>query len=397
MTIFQYNFPTRIQFGPGAVRGLAPALAELGKQRPLIVTDRGLAPLAPVTRTRDALAQAGLDVAVFSGVWGNPVKSQVTAGVAAFKAHGADSIVGLGGGAAIDVAKAILLMVNHPGDLFDYEDEKPGARPIDREIPYWVSVPTTAGTGSEVGRSTVISDDETHVKKIIFSPKLLAARVFLDPELTLELPAAVTAATGMDALTHLVEAYLAKGFQPLCDGIALAGAKLVAQGLPRAVEFARRIEHGDKELVHAPEHVEARGQMLNAATMGGVAFQKGLGVTHSLAHALSTVCDLHHGLANGIAIPYAMSFNASVAAERLTDLAHMVGAKEQSARGFVVWLEQLREHIGIPHDLRAAGVRDEHLDRLVQIAVADACHPNNPRPVSEPDFRALFRQALGPI
>ncbi len=395
MTIFQYNFPTRIQFGPGAVRGLAPALAEMGKKRPLIVTDRGLAPLAPVTRTRDELAQAGLDVAVFSGVWGNPVKSQVTAGVAAFKAHGADSIVGLGGGAAIDVAKAILLMVNHPGDLFEYEDEKPGARPIDREIPYWVSVPTTAGTGSEVGRSTVISDDETHVKKIIFSPKLLAARVFLDPELTLELPAAVTAATGMDALTHLVEAYLAKGFQPLCDGIALAGTKLVAQGLPRAVDFARRIERGEKALAHAPEHVEARGQMLNAATMGGVAFQKGLGVTHSLAHALSTVCDLHHGLANGIAIPYAMSFNASVAAERLTDLARMVGAKEQSARGFVVWLEELRQDIGIPQDLRAAGVRDEHLDRLVQIAVADACHPNNPRPVSESDFRALFRQALG--
>jgi alcohol dehydrogenase class IV len=396
MTIHQYNFPTRIQFGPGAVRGLAPALKEAGMKRPLLVTDRGLAPLAPVTGTRDALAQAGLAVAIFSGVWGNPVKSQVTAGVEAFKAHGADSIVGLGGGAAIDVAKAILLMVNHPGDLFDYEDEKPGARPIDRDIPYWVSVPTTAGTGSEVGRSTVISDDATHVKKIIFSPRLLAARVFLDPELTLGLPAAVTAATGMDALTHLVEAYLAKGFQPLCDGIALAGTRLVAEGLARAVEFARRIEHGEAGVLHAPDHVEARGKMLNAATMGGVAFQKGLGVTHSLAHALSTVCDLHHGLANGIAIPYAMSFNATVAAERLTDLARMAGAKEQSARGFVVWLEELRAHIGIPRDLRAVGVKDEHLDRLVSIAVADACHPNNPRPVTEADFRALFRQALGP-
>jgi alcohol dehydrogenase class IV len=396
MTIYQYNFPTRIQFGPGSVGGVAAALKEAGKQRPLIVTDRGLAPLAPVTSTRESLAHAGLAVAVFSGVWGNPVKSQVSAGVEAFKAHAADSIVGLGGGAALDVAKAILLMVNHPGDLFEYEDEKPGARPIDREIPYWVSIPTTAGTGSDVGRSTVISDDATHVKKIIFSPRLLAARVFLDPELTLGLPAAVTAATGMDALTHLVEAYLAKGFQPLCDGIALAGTRLVAEGLPRAVEFARRIEHGESRLLHAPDHVEARGKMLNAATMGGVAFQKGLGVTHSLAHALSTVCDLHHGLANGIAIPYAMSFNAGVAAERLTDLARMAGAKEQSARGFVVWLEELRDDIGIPRDLRAVGVRDEHLDRLVSIAVADACHPNNPRPVTEADFRALFRQALGP-
>jgi alcohol dehydrogenase class IV len=395
MTLYQYNFPTRIQFGAGAIGELGGALKAAGKSRPLIVTDRGIAGLPPVTGTCERLRGDGLEVSVFSGVWGNPVKSQVAAGVEAYRAHGADSIVGLGGGAAIDVAKAVLLMVHHPGDLFEYEDEKPGARSIDREIPYWVSVPTTAGTGSEVGRSTVISDDETHVKKIIFSPRLLAQRVFLDPELTLGLPAAVTASTGMDALTHLVEAYIAKGFQPLCDGIALAGVRLVAQGLATAVELAQRIEQGEKELLTSAEHVEARGRMLNAATMGGVAFQKGLGATHSMAHALSTVCDLHHGLANGIAIPYVMSFNSSVAGERLTDLAGMVGARELSARGFVVWLEELRQKIGISRDLRAVGVGDEHLDRLVAVAVADACHPNNPRPVSETDFRALFQQALG--
>jgi len=395
MTIHQYNFPTRIQFGPGAAKLIGPALKEAGKKRPLIVTDRGLAPLSPVTDTSARLASEGLATAVFEGVWGNPVKSQVTAGVAAYREHGADAIVGLGGGAAIDVAKAILVMVHHPGDLFDYEDEKPGALPIDREIPYWVSVPTTAGTGSEVGRSTVISDDTTHVKKIIFSPRLLAARAFLDPELTLGLPAAVTAATGMDALTHLVEAYLAKGFQPLCDGIALSGVRLVAEGLGPAVELAARIEQGERALLTSVEHLEARGKMLNAATMGGVAFQKGLGVTHSLAHALSTVCDLHHGLANGIAIPYAMAFNASVAGDRLSDLARMVGAKDASAAGFIAWLEALRQRIGIPNTLRAVGVRDEHLERLVSIAVADACHPNNPRPVTEADFQSLFRQALG--
>jgi alcohol dehydrogenase class IV len=396
MTIYQYNFPTRIQFGPGAAKLVGPALKEAGMRRPLIVTDRGLAPLAPVTDMSAHLAAEGLAAAVFSGVWGNPVKSQVTAGVEAFRAHGADSIVGLGGGAAIDVAKAILVMVHHPGDLFDYEDEKPGARPLDRDIPYWVSVPTTAGTGSEVGRSTVVSDDVTHVKKIVFSPRLLAARAFLDPELTVGLPAAVTAATGMDALTHLVEAYLAKGFQPLCDGIALAGLKLVAEGLAPATEFAARIEQGERALLTNAEHLAARGKMLNAATMGGVAFQKGLGVTHSLAHALSTVCDLHHGLANGIAIPYAMAFNASVAGDRLAELARMAGAKEASAGGFIGWLEELRRRIGIPATLSAAGVREEHLERLVAIAVADACHPNNPRPVTEADFRALFRQALGP-
>jgi alcohol dehydrogenase class IV len=395
MSIYQYNFPTRIQFGAGSVKLLGPALTEAGKKRPLIVTDRGLLPLAPVTETQARLAAEGLAPAVFGGVWGNPVKSQVLAGVEAFRAHGADSVIGLGGGAALDVAKAILVLVHHPGDLFDYEDEKPGALPMDREIPYWVSVPTTAGTGSEVGRSTVISDDATHVKKIIFSPRLLAARVFLDPELTLGLPPAVTAATGMDALTHLVEAYLAKGFQPLCDGIALAGVRLVAEGLPVAVELATRIEKGEKALVTSAAHLEARGKMLNAATMGGVAFQKGLGVTHSLAHALSTVCDLHHGLANGIAIPYAMAFNASVAGDRLADLARMVGAKQASAEGFVAWLEELRVRVGIPDTLGAVGVRDEHLERLVAIAVADACHPNNPRPVTEADFRLLFRQALG--
>jgi alcohol dehydrogenase class IV len=393
--IHQYNFPTKIHFGSGSVALLSGALQEANKRRPLIVTDRGLAPLAPITDTATRLTQAGFAVEVFSSVWGNPVKSQVTAGVEAFRAHGADAIIGIGGGAALDVAKAIALMAHHPGDLFDYEDEKPGARPIDQEIPYWVSVPTTAGTGSEVGRSAVVSDDQTHVKKILFSPRLLAARVFADPDLTLELPAKVTAATGMDALTHLVEAYLAKGFQPLCDGIALEGVRLVSQSLVSAVEFATRIEAGERTLVQDERHQLARGRMLNAALMGGVAFQKGLGVTHSLAHALSTVCDLHHGLANGIAIPYAMAFNRQVAAERLADLAQMVKAREASADGFIRWLEELKQKIGIPRTLSEVGVTREQLPQLVAIAVADGCHPNNPRPVSQADFEQLFQSALG--
>jgi alcohol dehydrogenase class IV len=241
----------------------------------------------------------------------------------------------------------------------------------------------------------VVSDDETHVKKILFSPRLLAARVFADPDLTLELPAKVTAATGMDALTHLVEAYLAKGFQPLCDGIALEGVRLVSQSLVSAVDFARQIEQGRRELVQNEQHQLARGRMLNAALMGGVAFQKGLGVTHSLAHALSTVCDLHHGLANGIAIPYAMAFNRQVAEERLADLALMVKAREASAEGFIRWLEELKSAIGIPRSLNEVGVTREHLPRLVEIAVADGCHPNNPRPVARADFEQLFQAALG--
>jgi alcohol dehydrogenase class IV len=397
MAISQFSFPTRIQSGPGAVGLVAGALTEAGKKRPLVVTDRGLAPLAPVTETQKKLAAAGLDVAVFSGIWGNPTKSQVVAGAEAYRAHRADCVVGLGGGAALDVAKAILVLVNHPGDLFDYEDEKPGAKPIDREIPYWVSVPTTAGTGSEVGRSSVVSDDETHVKKIIFSPRLLAQRVFLDPELTLELPAGVTAATGMDALTHLVEAYLAKDQHPLCDGVALAGLALVAKSLVPAVGYARRIEAGERALVSDPGHVEARGAMLNAAMMGAVAFQKGLGVTHSLAHALSTVCDVHHGLVNGVAIPYAMAFNAELdpGKTRLAELARVVRAEREDAQGFVAWLEALKASVGIPKSLRELGVKDEHLERLVEVAVADGCHANNPRPVTRADFVKLFRAALG--
>jgi alcohol dehydrogenase class IV len=394
MAFQAYNFPTRIQYGPGAIGLLSGALTEARAARPLIVTDKGLAPLRPVTGTKKMLLDAGHSAAVFAGVWGNPVKSQVTAGVEAYRGHGADAIVAIGGGAAIDVAKAIALMIHHPGDLFDYEDEMPGARPIVAPIPTFIAVPTTAGTGSEVGRSTVISTDDTHVKKIIFSPRLLAVRVLVDPELSVGLPSAVTAATGMDALTHLIEAYLAKGFHPMCDGIALEGLRLGAVNLRRCVDFARRIEAGERELVADRDHVETRGLMLNAALMGGVAFQKGLGVTHSLAHALSTVCDLHHGLSNGIVLPYAMEFNRPAVPGRLADLALAVGAEAATAEAFVRWLVELKGQLGIPRTLAEAGVDRKHLDRLVQIAVHDACHVNNPRAVNEADFRQLFDRAF---
>jgi alcohol dehydrogenase class IV len=392
---YQFNFPTRIQYGPGAVKLIPDALKVAGRKRPLVVTDKGLAPLPPVTDTARLLEEAGLATAVFSGVWGNPVKSQVTEGVAAFRRHNADAVIAIGGGAAIDVAKAIALMAHHPGDLFDYEDGKPDARPIDKELPTFLTVPTTAGTGSEVGRSTVVSDDETHVKKIIFSPRLLAQRVFVDPDLTLALPAPVTAATGMDALTHLVEAYLSKGFHPMCDGIALEGLRLLAANLARCVDYAKRVSSGDKGLLTDDAHREARGLMLNAALMGGVAFQKGLGVTHSLAHALSTVCDLHHGLANGIMIPYAMAFNREAVPRRLADLATAAGVSPPDADGFLRWLVELRAAIGIPATLTAAGVTADKLDALVEIAVADSCHQNNPRPVTPADFREMFTRAFG--
>ena len=264
MSTYRFSFPTPIHFGPGVRAQVADHLKANGIRRPLIVTDRGLAKLPMLEEISEKITKGGLKVAVFSEIWGNPVKSQVTAGVKAFRDHDADCIVGLGGGAALDVAKAIALMATHSGDLFDYEDEKPGARPIDGNIPYWIALPTTSGTGSEVGRSSVVSDDQTHIKKIIFSPKLLARAVFADPELTIALPAPITAAVGMDALTHCVEAYLAKGYHPICDGIALEGVALAAKSLVTCVR--------------KPSDIEARGSMMMSSMMGAIAFQKGLGL-----------------------------------------------------------------------------------------------------------------------
>lgn len=380
MTVHAFSFPTAIRFGAGARAEVGAHLAQNGVRHPLVVTDRGIAPLPILTELCKGLAAAGLETSVFSEVWGNPVKSQVIAGVAAFRAGGCDGIVGLGGGAALDVAKAVALMVHHPGDLFDYEDDKPGARPIDQPIPYFVALPTTAGTGSEVGRSAVVSDDETHRKKIIFSPRLLARAVFADPELTVGLPAAVTAATGMDALTHCVEAFLAKGYHPICDGIALEGTRLAALHLETAV---RR-----------PSDIEARGGMLMASMMGAIAFQKGLGAVHSFAHALGTVCDLHHGLANGIMIDHALGLNFEVAGERFARLATAIGLKDTQPQAFANWLAELKLRIGIPADLAAQGIGADKLDALADVAFEDACHANNPRPCVRADFERIFRETM---
>ena len=377
----RFSFPTLIHFGAGSRKLLASHLTSQGLKKPLIVTDRGIAGLPFLAEIQTSLRAEGLTPSIFSEIWGNPVKSQVLAGVEAFKNSAADSIVGLGGGAALDVAKAIALMIHHPGDLFDYEDDKPGALPVDRDIPYWVAVPTTAGTGSEVGRSAVVSDDKTHVKKIIFSPRLLAKTVFADPELTLGLPAQITASTGMDALTHCVEAYLAKGFHPMSDGIALEGIRLAAESLVQAVK--------------EPQNISARAKMLMASMMGAVAFQKGLGVVHSCAHALSTVADMHHGLANGIMIDHALAMNAEAVPGRFEMMARVIGLKDTSPQGFLNWLTQLKKEVGLPANLAAAGVKLDHLQALCDIAIVDACHPSNPRACTREDFVRIFSKALG--
>ncbi|MBE9179809.1 iron-containing alcohol dehydrogenase [Oculatella sp. LEGE 06141] len=379
MGIYEFCFPTTIRFGAGSRHEIADALKAAGVQRPLLVTDRGVVSLAFFEEMLHSFKSAGLQAASFSDLEGNPVQSHVTAGVSVFQAHEADAIAAVGGGAAMDVGKAIALMAHHPGNLFDYEDGKPDARPVDQPIPYLVAVPTTAGTGSEVGRSSVISDDDTHAKKIIFSPHILPKTVFADPELLLGLPPKITAATGMDALTHCVEAYLAKGYQPMCDGIALEGVRLVAKSLATSV--------------HNGTDLNARSDMLAAAMMGAVAFQKGLGVTHSCAHALSTVYDVHHGLANALMIPYAMQFNLAAVPEKLAMLAAVVGVEPTGDR-FIDWLETLKAEVGIPKTLSQIGVAEHKVDELVAVAYADGCHPLNPRACSAADIRSIYLAAL---
>jgi hypothetical protein len=374
-----FQFPTLIQFGPGVRAGIGLHLASQGLRRPLVVTDRGLAALPIFGGIVEALRSSALNVAVFSEVGGNPSKGQVVAGAEAFRAHAADAIVGVGGGAGLDVAKAVALLASHPGDLFDYEDGLAEPRKVDGPLPYWVAVPTTSGTGSEVGRSAVISDDRTHVKKIVFSPRLLARAVFADPELTLDLPAKVTAATGMDALTHCIEAYLAKDYHPICDGIALEGLRLGAPALPKCVE--------------TPRDVRARADMMMSSMMGAIAFQKGLGLTHSLAHALSTLADLHHGYANGLMIDHALPFNIPSSAERFRVMAGVVGLKHASPEAFMDWLRELKARVGIPATLALAGVPRD-IDTLSDLAMQDTCHLNNPRPCTRDDFRQIFTAAF---
>ena len=379
MAIHRFAFPTTIHFGPGARKLVGEHLRSNGVQRPLIVTDKGLAALPLIAELRDDLKAAGLDVAVFGGVFGNPTASQTMAGAAAYRAHRADAVVGVGGGAAVDVAKVVGVIATKGGEALEYAYDHPHVRAIDASVPHFVALPTTSGTGSEVGRSSVISEDDTHVKRIVFSPNILAKAVFADPELTLGLPPAVTAATGMDALTHNVESYLSPAYHPLCDGIALEGTRIAARALATAVR--------------EPGNLGARSDMMMSSMMGAIAFQKDLGAVHSCAHALGTVCDLHHGLANALMIDTVLTWNAGAVPAKFDELAHVVGA-EGGAQGFLAWLRDLKKTIGIAPSLSAVGVKKDAIPRLVEVAVADICHQTNPQPVTAKDFERLFAEAM---
>lgn len=377
MTITRFAFPTPIHFGAGARKLVAAHLLEQGIRRPLIVTDRGLGALPVLAEFRSHLG--GLEVGVFSGVFGNPTCAQVMAGAAAFKAHGADAVIGFGGGAALDVAKVVGLMAVHEGDVLEYVWDHPQVRPIVNDLPYFVALPTTSGTGSEVGRSSVVSENDTHHKRTVFSAKILARGVFADPELTLALPPAVTAATGMDALTHNIESYLSPAYHPLCDGIALEGLRIGAAALAKAVA--------------EPGNLQARADMMMSSMMGAIAFQKDLGSVHACAHALGAVCDLHHGLANALMIDTVLAWNYEAVPKKFDELAHVAGVAGGGA-AFVGWLQQLKAQIGITGGLAAHGVTKAHLPKLVPLATNDFTTGTNPRPAGAADYERLFLQAL---
>jgi alcohol dehydrogenase class IV len=378
-TIRQFNFPTTIRFGAGAVEELPHHLIANQLNRPLLVTDAMVGGLDFFKTIVESLKVKGISVEVFSDIHKNPVKSDVLKGGDAYKQTNRDCIIGLGGGAAMDVARAIVLRVNHHRDLFDYDDLIGGDQYVTEDVPYFITIPTTSGTGSEVGRSAIISEDDTHRKRILFAPKLMAKIVFADPLLTMELPAFITAATGMDALTHNMEAFISKNFHPMAAGIGLEGIYLINQSIVDAV--------------NKPD-LKSRSNMMIASLMGAVAFQKGLGVVHSLAHPLSSLLDTHHGLANAINLPYGMQFNAPGMEKEFKRMALSMELSDTNGEAVVNHLFELNQQIGMPLKLRDIGVTEGHIETLSDLALADFCHPNNPKPVTRNDFKQLYLEAL---
>ena len=374
-----YSFPTSIRFGAGVVEELPTHLKTKGLSNPLVVTDPVIPDFDFFKEIIARLKKAGLGVEVFSETHKNPIKSDVLNGADVYHKTKRDCIVGIGGGVAMDVARAIALRVNHHRDLFDYDDLIGGDKYITEEVPYFVTVPTTSGTGSEVGRSAIISEDASKKKRILFHPKLIAYIVFADPLLTMDLPPHITAATGMDALTHNMEAYLAKNYHPLCDGIALEGISLIMDSIEKATL--------------APD-VESRSKMMIASLMGAVAFQKGLGIVHSLAHPMSSLLDTHHGLANAVNLPYGLKFNYDGFEDRFDTMGYHMGLGAKNGEKVFDHIFQLNEKIGLPKKLRDVGVLEQHIDPLADLAIADFCHPNNPKPVTREDFKKLYIEAL---
>jgi hypothetical protein len=376
-----WNYPTSVRFGVGRIAELPAACRDAGIRRPLLVTDPGLRGLPMIAQALASLKAAGLGEAVFSDIRPNPVGKNVDDGVAAFRAGGCDGVIAFGGGSALDVGKTIALVSGQTRPVWDFEDREDWwTRVNPAGVAPTIAVPTTAGTGSEVGRASVILDEATHLKKIIFHPKMMPVIVISDPELTAGLPPRITAATGMDALAHCLEAYCAPGFHPLADGVALEGMRLIKDWLPVAVKDG-------KNLV-------ARAHMLAAASMGATAFQKGLGAIHSLSHPVGARFNSHHGETNGVVMPYVLAFNRPAIEDRLTRLSAYLGLPDPGFQAFQDWVLALRKDIGIPHTLAELGVKESDVETLVPEAVDDPSTGGNPRPAGAAEMRQMFLAAI---
>ena len=359
-----WNYPTAIRFGAGRIRELSQLCLELGIRRPLLVTDPALAAL-PIVRDVIVRAEAAnLPIAVFCDIRSNPVGADIDRGAAVYRDGRLDGVIAFGGGSALDCGKVIAFMSGQTRPLWDFEDvadwwtraDPQGIAPV-------VAVPTTAGTGSEVGRAGVILDETTHTKRIIFHPRMMPVAVIADPELTVGLPAAVTAATGMDALSHCLEAWCASGFHPMADGIALEGMRLIKEWLPR--------------VFHDGTNLEARGHMLVAASMGATAFQKGLGGMHALSHPIGALCGTHHGLTNAVLMPYVLQFNRNAIADRLGRVAAYLGLGS-SFDDVLFWTLALRRELEIPHTLSGIDVAPDRFGELSRMAAVDPSAAGNP-------------------
>ncbi len=376
-----WNYPTAVRFGAGRIAELPEACTALGMKNPLLITDAGLAPLPMVKNAMDLCRAAGLGCGLFAEVRANPVGANVMAGVSAYHAGKHDGVIAFGGGSGLDAAKAVALMVGQSRPLFDFEDRDDWFTRVDiNGMAPVVAVPTTSGTGSEVGRASVITDESDHTKKIIFHPKMLPAIVIDDPELTVGLPPKITAAVGMDALSHNLEAFCSPFYHPMAEGIALKAMALIKEWLPVAVKDG--------------QNIEARAHMMAASSMGATAFQKGLGGMHSLSHPCGAVLDTHHGLTIAVVMPYVLAFNRPAIEDRLTALARYLDLPSPSFQAVMDWVLELRAEVGIPNSLAEIGVTDGHVDRLADMAIEDPSCGGNPIPLTRDALAGLYRAAI---
>ena len=376
-----WNFPTRVLTGPGRIKDLGEVCRAQGIARPLLVTDKGLAASPIIARVVNLLAEAGLSATLFSDVKSNPTGANLAAGVSAFKAGGHDGVVAVGGGSALDVGKCVAFMAAQERPVWDFEDvgdwwkraNTDGIAPI-------IAVPTTAGTGSEVGRAGVITRAETQEKKIIFHPLMMPRIAIEDPELAVGLPPFLTMATGMDALSHCFEAYCVDAFHPLADGVALEGLRIVNTYLPRAVADSRDLE--------------ARAYMFAAASMGATAFQKGLGAIHSISHPLGARYDTHHGLTNGVVFPYVLVWNKPAISTKIVAIARALDLPSHDFATALTWILDFRKKLGVPHTLGELGVKEADAKAIAADAVKDPTAGSNPRPLTEAEVERLTLAAI---